>query len=132
MPVSKSLLLCKVFLFVSELNSILKLKNLKYSYISLVTPLLVFVYFIAKVCKVNVVSPGDEVIIKPCCTELEVTPLICLVKTHVIWGGTKAALNLSVRENPLSAVAIGWKFTPSIVPIAFSKSVEFTKSYTLI
>ncbi|MDA0777874.1 MAG: hypothetical protein O3C19_02275, partial [Bacteroidetes bacterium] len=80
----------------------------------------------AKACKVNVDEPIVEVIPKPCCDVAFVILLISFVKAQVICGGTKAALNLSVREKPVSAVAIGSKLTPSIVPIAFSKSVEFT------
>ena len=115
--------------------------KLKYSYMS-VDGVVAAEYFIASVCKLKVVCPEVALIANPCCATLLVIELMIFVKLQVSrgaarLGATNPALNLSVRDIPSSALPINSKFpfcefagSFSTVPIAFSKSVEPTKSKT--
>ena len=102
----------------------------KYSYMSVVWALSVLRYCIAITCKPMLVLPGVLIILNPCWVVELVILLLSLENVQLVLGGTNAALNLSVNEFPWSAVAIGWKFVFSIVPIAFTKSAPIEKSYT--
>ena len=136
-PVSKSLSLCRLDLFMLLVKPTLNELKLKYSYISAdgVVPV---EYFIASVCKLKVVCPEVALIANPSCAPLLVIELMIFVKSQPsAMGATNPALNLSVRDIPSSALPINSKFpfcefagSFSTVPIAFSKSVEPTKSKT--
>ena len=129
-PVSKSLSLCRLDLFMLLVKPTLNELKLKYSYMS-VDGVVPVEYFIASVCKVKVVCPEVALIANPCCATLLVIELMIFVNTQPSeLGATNPALNLSVRDMPSLAVPIGSKFVPCIVPIAFSKSAELTKSKT--
>jgi len=97
---------------------------------SVVTPPSELWYFIAGICKPIKLEPLLAVIAKPCCTVLSLIPLNTLANEQLLGGTVNDALKKSVKDVPCPAVPIGWKFVPSTVPIAFSKSPLVAKSKT--